>query len=66
MKDLHLVLKYRLLEDEKTQVRGAARIKIDGLGGLTFFDVQKGVDTRLELSHLQSFSLLPVHSPASA
>ena len=60
MKDLNLVLKYQLKGEDHLQVHGAARIKIDGLGGLMFYDVQNGANTRIELSNLQSFSMLPI------
>ena len=64
MRDLNLVLKYRLLGDDDVQIRGVARIKIDGRGGLTFLDVQSGSVTQIELRHLQSFSVIPIRSHA--
>jgi hypothetical protein len=60
----NLILKYQIKGQEDVHVCGAARIKIDGLGGVMIFDTQRGINTRLELRHLQSFSLLPIQIPA--
>jgi hypothetical protein len=61
MHDLHLVLKFRLAGDNQFQTRGASRIKVDGRGGLMFYDVQRGRTERIEVGQLQSFTLLPMN-----
>jgi hypothetical protein len=62
MDHLNLVLKFRLAGDNQFQIKGAARIKVDGCGGLTFYDVQSGKTERIEVGELQSLSLLSVSS----
>ena len=57
MDRLNLVLKFRLAGDDHFQIKGAARMKVDGRGGLTFYDVQSGSTERIELRQLQSFTL---------
>jgi hypothetical protein len=65
MKDTNLVLKYRLVGEEQFQIRGANRIKIDGHGGLMFYETQNDAINRIELSQLQSFSLLSLRTSSS-
>jgi hypothetical protein len=66
MHDLNLVLKFQLAGETQFQIRGASRIKVDGRGGLLFYDVQNGTAERIDIGRLQSFSLLsttPQDSP---
>jgi hypothetical protein len=63
MNDLNLVLKFRLAGEESIQIKGAARIEVDGHGGLSFYDVQSGSVERIELSQIQSFSLRSMTRP---
>lgn len=60
MDNLNLVLKFRLAGNDQFQIKGAARIKVDGRGGLMFYDVQSGKTERIEVGQLQSLSLLSV------
>lgn len=67
MNHLNLVLKFRLAGDQEFQIKEAARIKVDGQGSLTFYDVHSGKTEKIEVSRLRSFSLLPADSaPARA
>lgn len=61
MTDLNLVLKFQLAGEDQFQVRGAARIKIDGSGMLLFYDVQSGATEKIQVDRLQSFSMLSVN-----
>ncbi len=65
MDRLNLVLTFRLNGDDHVQIKGAARIKVDGRGGLTFYDVQSGSMERIELGQLQSLTLHSMDQPAS-
>jgi hypothetical protein len=57
MNRLNLVLKFRLAGHDQYQIKGASRIKVDGRGGLTFYDVQSGSNERLDLQQLRHLSL---------
>lgn len=57
MHDLNLVLKFQLAGETEPQIRSAARIKVDGRGGLTFYDVRSKSTERIDLVRLQSFQL---------
>jgi len=57
MEHLNLVLKFRLTGDDQFQTKGVARIKVDGRGSLTFYDVQSGSTEKIDLRQLQAFSL---------
>lgn len=59
MNDVNLVLKYRLAGEKQFRFKGASRIKVDGGGALMFYNVHSGQTERLEVSQLQSFSLVP-------
>lgn len=66
MYDLNLVLKFQLAGETRPQIRAASRIKVDGRGGLTFYDVHTRTSETIDLVRLQSFSLIDmtaVHSP---
>lgn len=65
MHPLNLVLTYRLAGDDHIQIRGASRIKVDGRGGLMYYDVQSGTTERIEVGQLQSFRLVPVDAACS-
>ena len=57
MDQLNLVLKFRLTGHDQCQVKGAARMKVDGRGSLSFYDVQSGSMERIDLRQLQSLTL---------
>lgn len=65
MDHLKLVLKFRLDGHDHDQVKGAARMKLDGRGGLTFYDVQSGNNERIDLRLLRSFTLHSVGQAAA-
>jgi len=64
MHDLNLVLRFRLAGENQLQIKGASRIKVDGRGGLMFYDVKSGKAERIEVGQLQSFSLQSVNPTA--
>jgi hypothetical protein len=64
MDELNLVLKFHLSGELQFQIRGASRIKLDGRGGLTYYDVQSHKTETIEFDRLQSFSLLPIKTTA--
>ncbi len=70
MNNLNLVLKFKLAGDGNLHVKGAARISLDGHGGLMLFDTQGGAAETIDLRNLQSLSIQqvnPAHvSPAVA
>jgi hypothetical protein len=51
------VLKFRLTGHDQHQVKVAARMKVDGRGALTFYNVQSGSTEKIDLGQLQSFTL---------
>jgi hypothetical protein len=57
MDNLNLLLKYKLNGDAEPQVRGAARISVDGLGGLLVYDAVTGKPERISLSELTSLRI---------
>jgi hypothetical protein len=61
MDHLNLVLKFRLADHDQYQVKGASRIKVDGCGSLTFYDVQSGNTERIDLGQLRSLTLYSAH-----
>jgi hypothetical protein len=60
MDDLYLVVKFMLAGDGQLQVKGAARIKVDGRGGLLLYDSQGASVETIELGSLKSFCLQQV------
>ena len=62
MKDLNLVLMFRLAGDGQMQVKGASRIKLDGRGGLMVYDSENGAAETYDLQKVQSFSIQPMKS----
>lgn len=60
MDHINLVLKFRLAGDGELQIKEAARIKIDGHGGLIFYEVHTGKTQTIELRKLDSLSVLPI------
>ena len=60
MENLNLVVKFKLSNDCELHVKGAARIKVDGRGGLMVFDAENGTAETIDLRKLQSFSIQPV------
>jgi hypothetical protein len=57
MDNLNLVVKFMLAGDGRLHVKGAARIKVDGRGGLQLFDAHGGAVETIELGALKSFCL---------
>jgi hypothetical protein len=60
MNHINLVLKFRLAGDGELQIKGVARIKIDGRGGLIFYEVPTGEIQTIEVGKLDSLSVLPM------
>ena len=57
MDNLNLVVKFMMAGDGLLQVKGAARIKVDGRGGLLLYDAQGGGVETIELKAVQSLCL---------
>ena len=64
VRDMNLVVKFRLANGE-VQVRGAARISVDGRGGVTLFS-DNGETDAIQIRDLQTFSIHPVVRPRLA
>jgi len=62
MKDLNLVLMFRLSGEGQMRVKGASRIKLDGRGGLMVYDSENGSTETFDLQNMQSFSIQPMQS----
>jgi hypothetical protein len=60
MEHLNLVLKFKVAGDSRLHVKGAARIKVDGRGGLILYDARSGIAETVDLWNLQSFCIQPV------
>ena len=58
MDHINLVLKFRLAGDGELQIKEVARIKIDGHGGLIFYEVHTGKTQTIEVGKLDSFSVM--------
>jgi hypothetical protein len=54
MDNLYLLLRFTLAGDTEAKVRGAARITVDGRGGLVVYDAATGQPERISLDQLQS------------
>ncbi len=55
----NLLVTFTLAGDSKVHVRGAARIKVDGRGGLTLIDTEKGSES-VTLGRVQSLRIQAV------
>ncbi len=62
MKDLNLVLMFRLSGEGQLRVKGASRIKLDGRGGLMVYDSENGAAETYDLESMQSFSIQPMNA----
>ncbi|MCU1336776.1 MAG: hypothetical protein JWO19_2357 [Bryobacterales bacterium] len=60
MTPTNLVLTFTLAGDSRVHVRGASRIKVDGRGGLTLFDAEKGGSEMVSLDCLRSLIIQTV------
>ena len=58
----NLVVTFTVAGDSRVHVRGAARIKVDGRGGLTLFDSEKGSPELVSLGSIQSFTICSLTS----
>jgi len=57
LKTWNLVVTFKLFNECKSHVKGAASIKIDGRGSVFLYDSLGSVPERIELRSLQSFSI---------
>jgi hypothetical protein len=57
MDNLNLLLSYTMSGDAETHVKGAARISVDGMGGLLVYDAQTGRAERISLEQLASLRI---------
>jgi hypothetical protein len=56
----NLVVTFTLAGDSRVHIRGAARIKVDGRGGLTLIDAEKGSSELVSLVCLRSLTIQAV------
>jgi len=59
MKNLNLVVMFRLSSDDQVHVRNASRIKLDGRGSLMLYDAEGAPET-IDLRNVRSFSIQPL------
>jgi hypothetical protein len=55
MENLNLVLKFKTAGRDDVHVKGAARITVDGRGGLLFYDALSGRAERIDVENVQLF-----------
>jgi hypothetical protein len=60
MEKIRLILKFTVAGEGDCRVRGAARITVDGHGGLTVHEPGSGAVERIELARLQTLSIQPI------
>ena len=60
MKNLNLVVMFRLSSDGQMRVKGASRIKLDGRGSMMLYDAENGAAEKIDLATVQSFSIQPL------
>jgi hypothetical protein len=65
MENLNFVLKYKLASDRNFRAHAAARIKIDGRGGLIVYS-ENGMAEKITLSDLVAMSIQPAPLQAHA
>jgi len=56
----NLILKYTLRGEREPRIVGAARIRIDGRGGLILYSPQSGKPERISLAGMESVALQPI------
>ena len=61
----NLVVTFSFAGDSQVHVRGAARIKVDGRGGITLFDVEKGGSEWVSLGCLRSLTIQAISGPGA-
>ena len=57
MNDLNLLVKFKVSGDTQVQVKSAARIKVDGRGGMTLYHPWNGTSEKITLDQLQSLTI---------
>jgi hypothetical protein len=57
MNDLNLILTFKLAGDASLRARAAARIRVDGMGGILVYDAETGHAERLPLDRIDSLSI---------
>jgi hypothetical protein len=62
MEDINLILKFRLSGETHFQIHGVSRIKLDGRGKLTYYDVQSHKTETVDFERLRSLSLSLINS----
>ena len=55
-----LVLKFQKADESELQVRGAARIRMDGRGNLTIYDADSGAAETVQMSQIHQLSIEPL------
>ena len=57
MNDLNLVLKFKAAGDTQSQFRGAARITVDGRGGIVVYDPTNHTPERIATANVQDLCI---------
>jgi hypothetical protein len=60
METLNLLLKFKFAGESGSHMRGAARIRIDGQGGLTVYDAAAGAPERISLEQVEAIAIWPI------
>jgi hypothetical protein len=55
-----LVVSFKLAGESNCHICGAARIKVDGHGGLTVYNTLTGATEEFKLADLQAFAIHPM------
>ena len=63
MDNLNLILKFKLAGDGHLHVKSAARIRVDGRGGLMLYGTYSGDVEIIDLQALRSLSIQQVSAP---
>jgi hypothetical protein len=53
----NLVLTFTITGDRRVHIKGAARIKLDGRGGLTLYSAENGQAENVSLQNLETLSI---------
>jgi hypothetical protein len=64
MENLNLLLTFKMAGSRNVRFTGAARIKIDGCGGLVVYGARSEASERLTLDQLQLLSIQPLGVPS--
>jgi len=64
--NVNLAVSFRLAGERDYRFWGAARIKVDGHGGLTVYAAEEGPAEKFQIADVQSFAIQPVSCAGKA